>query len=476
MENINNLLTVIIVIPLLGMLFAAMAKEEVKGSNRNVISVGIFTLISNLVVLWRIAQHIDVNSTQWQLIEKFSWLENPKIELVFGIDIFSLLLIAAVHIAVLLGMVGVRQNLYRQKTLIVFSLLFTSMITGYLVSADLFSFYIFFEAMLLPLFMLVGIFGNIKKQQGLYRFFLYNLWGAIFLFMALTILYNQQNIGIKEVGSVVLSHNIEILVWGAIFIAFLSRIPIWPFHYWISSVNVNIANPLVFIIANIIPLTGVYGMIRFFPLNAPNVLSPYLLVLEILCIVTMLMIAFIGFINRDVHYKLFSYMTIFYIFYILGALLPTDVLLMNIGFSLFAYLIIIAAIEVLVTHIEQQRQCNSISECGILCNIKRTSFILSFLILAAVGMPLSALFLNNFVIFAGLLKFNIKMGAFILIAVILVSVNLLQQLFYLKYPKDEEITEEKSCVSDISNKTLLVMVVTIFLLIMSFINPLWFVG
>lgn len=278
MENIASLVNAIVAVPLLGMLFAALSREGGRGRVSNVLSVGIFTVLSNLVVLWRTALQMDVGKDGWKTVESFAWTQNPKIELVFGIDVFSLMLIAAVHLAVLLGMVGIRHNTYRQKALIVFALMFLSMISGYFLASDLFSFYIFFEALLLPLFMMVGIFGDVRKQQVLYRFFLYNLLGAVFLFVALVVLYNHENVGILEVSRIVLSEHGEVLVWGSIFIAFLSRIPVWPFHYWISSVNANISNPLVFIVANIVPLSGVYGLIRFFPVNAPAALDPYLLV------------------------------------------------------------------------------------------------------------------------------------------------------------------------------------------------------
>lgn len=480
MENLSSLVNAVIMVPLLGALFASLSREGARKTAGNALAVGIFTVLSNLVVLWRTALQVDVSKDGWQVVEKFNWLENPKIELVFGIDVFSLMLIAAVHLAVLLGMIGVRHNTYRQKALIVFSLMFLSMISGYFLTSDFFSFYIFFEAMLLPLFMLIGIFGDIKKQPVLYRFFLYNLLGAVFLFIALVVLYNYQNVSIREVSRIVLGRRWEVLAWGSIFIAFLSRIPVWPFHYWIASVNVNISNPLVFIIANIIPLSGVYGLVRFFPVNAPEALDPYLLVLEVVSIVTMLMIALIGFAKRDIQYKIFAYMTVYYIMYLLGALLPTDALLMNIGFSLFSYLIIMAALEVMVAHIDNERQCNEISECGILCNIRRTSWVFSFLILAAIGMPLSSMFLNNMVIFAGLLKFNIQMAVCILLAIVLSSVSLLQQLFYLKYPPDTEevlpVPNGECTAADISPRIFAVMLLTAALLILSFVNPLWFIG
>ena len=479
MEDLKTLINTVMIVPLLGMLFASLSRDDNKRRLSNVFCVGVFTVISNLVILWRVAQQINVEKNAWQIVEKFNWMQNPKIELVFGVDVFSLMLIGAVHIAVLLGMLGIRHNTYRQKALIVFALMFLSLISGYFLASDFFSFYIFFEALLLPLFMMIGIFGDVKKQPVLYRFFLYNLLGAIFLFIALVVLYNYQNVNVSEVSRIILSGHNEVLIWGAVFIAFLSRIPVWPFHYWISSVSVNISNPLVFIVANIIPLTGVYGLIRFFPVNAPEALNKYLLILEIISIVTMLMIAFIGFTKKDIQYKIFSYMTVYYIMYLLGALLPTDALLMNIGFSLFSYLIVIAALEVVVAHIETQKQNGDISDCGILCNMKRTSVTFSFLILVAIGMPLSSMFLNNMVIFSGLMKYNIKMAAFILLAIILSAISLLQHLFYLKYPPENEegsLPTKETEIEDISGRVLGVMVITAVLLVLSFINPLWFVG
>lgn len=474
-ENANVLLAVIMAVPLLGLFFAAVSKEgtDISLRGRNVLAVGIFTVLSNLVVLWITARKTDFSAEASRLVQKFEWLDVPKIELVFELDFFSLLLIAAVHCAVLLGLIGIRNNTYRQKTLVVFALMFLEMITGYFLASDIFSFYIFFEAMLLPLFMLVGIFGDVRRQDILYRFFLYNLLGAVLLFVALCILFNAENVVIRDINQVVLARNVELLVWSLIFIAFLSRIPIWPFHYWLSSVNVNISNPLVFIIANIMPLTGVYGLIRFSPLTAPDILTPYLLILEIISITTMVVIALIGFSNRDIQYKIFSYMTVYYILYLLGALLPTDALLANIGFSLFAYLIVIAAIEIIVSHLEKERQCSGIGECGILCNIRRSSFVLSFFILAAVGLPLSSLFLNNMLIFAGLVKYNLKMAVFILLALVLSSLSLLQHLFYLRYPQVEK-NETAGCVNDISLPVFAVFVLVMLLLAVSFINPLWY--
>lgn len=470
-----NFLSTIIAIPFIGLLFALAAKDDEKTHGRNVFNVSVFAIMTNLLVIWRMFALLDVSAPGLQMVERYEWLENPKISIVLGMDVFSLLLISAVHAAVLIGMFGARHNKEDGKALMVFSLMYVSMITGFFAAADIFSFYIFFEAMLLPLFMIIGMFGGIRKQGVLARFFIYNLLGAIFLFFATVILYNYRsaNIALNAVSQVNLNMRLEIFVWGAIFVSFLSRIPIWPFHYWISSISTGLRNPLVFIITNVIPLTGVYGFVRFWPKTVPGVLSYFMIILEIVCVISMVFIALIGLINKDIQYKIFSFMTVGYIIYLLAAFLPTDMVLQNIGYSLFSFLIIAAGLEVLSNHLDKQQECMEISSAGILCALPRASLVFSFFVLAAVGMPLSSMFLNNFVLVADLLDKNIKMGSLVVFSLIVTASALLQELYRLK--DNSCVVPDKPCAADISARAYGVLLLVCGFLLLTFVNPLWFV-
>ena len=438
-----NFLSTIIAIPFIGLLFALAAKDDEKTHGRNVFNVSVFAIMTNLLVIWRMFALLDVSAPGLQMVERYEWLENPKISIVLGMDVFSLLLISAVHAAVLIGMFGARHNKEDGKALMVFSLMFVSMITGFFAAADIFSFYIFFEAMLLPLFMIIGMFGGIRKQ------------------------------GVLAVSQVNLNMRLEIFVWGAIFVSFLSRIPIWPFHYWISSISTGLRNPLVFIITNVIPLTGVYGFVRFWPKTVPGVLSYFMIILEIVCVISMVFIALIGLINKDIQYKIFSFMTVGYIIYLLAAFLPTDMVLQNIGYSLFSFLIIAAGLEVLSNHLEKQQECMEIGSAGILCALPRASLVFSFFVLAAVGMPLSSMFLNNFVLVADLLDKNIKMGSLVVFSLIVIAAALLQELYRLK--DNSCVVPDKPCAADISARAYGVLLLVCGFLLLTFVNPLWFV-
>lgn len=475
MLNTFSILSLIIAIPFLGMLFALTAKEDDNASTRNIYNVSLFAIIANIVMIWRIFMLVDVYKPGFQLTETFNWLESPNINIMFGVDVFSLLMILSIHIAFVIGFIGIRNNLAHQKSLMVLSLLFLSMITGFFVAADIFSFYIFFEAMLLPLFMLMGMFGEIKRRGLIHRFLLYNMVGAVFFFIATVVLFNYQGgmVELHQLSQLPLNNRIEYFIWGVIFLSLLSRIPIWPFHYWISSINSHIKNPLIFIISSIIPLTGIYGFIRFLPQKLPDNLYNYVMILQIVGVITMLFISLIGFINKDRQYKMFSYITIYYIMYLLGVLTRTDVILLNIGFSFFSYLIIVSGIEIISNHLYKQQEILGINDDGLLCSVPRLSVIYSFLVLAGIGLPLSSLFLNNFLILSNLLTSNIQMGMIVVCSLILVSATMLQELFRLK--NHSKLCATAADTLDLSRPAFFFMLFVCFVLIMSFIKPLWFV-
>lgn len=473
MSNPFAILSLIVCIPFLGMLFVLTAKEDENTSTHNSSNVAVFTIIANLIMIWRVFMLIDEKKLKLQLFEKFDWLSVPDINIVFAVDNLSLLMILAVHLVILMGIVFIRSNSIQQKSLMVFILLFLSMSTGLFVSADIFSFFIFFEAMLLPMFMLMGMYGGIKKTERLGGFFIYNLIGVLILFIGILMVY-------KYYGSLTLDRSYKILwkknygwfIWGCLAFGFVSRIPIWPFHYWISSATSKIHNPLVFIASSILPLSGIYGLLRFWPRYIPVDVSQYFVWVYVIGTVTMLFISLIGFIHKNPQYKIFSFVTVYYVMYLLGVFSQDKLILLNIGYALFSFLIVFGALEVLSAYIYQQEQIVNSGSEGFLCRAKRLSLVYSFLTFAAIGFPVSAMFTNNFLILSQLLSSNIQMGVILMLACVIASASLIAEMFRLK-------TDTKECKlgksEDLSVGNFAFMMFIIFMLLMSFVHPLWFV-
>jgi NADH-quinone oxidoreductase subunit M len=466
----ENLLLVVILLPLLGCLFAAFSRVETAISAHNAVNVALWVIVCNILLILLLFTQINISDDGFQFIHKFTWLIIPQATVIFGTDVVALTLLLGIHLAFLIGILGIRQK--AKKTEIAFSLMLLFAFCGFCSALDLFSFYTFFVLLLPPLFMQIGLNG---KNQTASRFFMYNFIGSVLLLLPVVMLYayENSNIPIYGISEIHIDSRYGVLIWSSIFLAFMFRIPVWPFHYWISSVNTGLRNSLTFICASILPVSGLLGFMRFWPAEIPEQISSLAPLFEVLCVLTMLYLAFVGYSSLKLHDKLFSYIFIYYLLYLLGIFAPTTILQRNLAYSLFAFLLVFAALSVLVFHIEEQGEKNAGSPEGILCLLPKTSLAYGALLLAAIGFPVSALFWNNFIIVSQILTANIYIGTAAVFTILLAAVFLLQNLYGLK---------DKSClaeadvkVSDIDNIQFFATVVVLVILLLSFIKPLWFV-
>lgn len=472
----NLYLLLIIFIPLCGSFFTLCTKNDRSYNTNNVYNVSIWTLSVNTSVILYVFSLFDIEKQGIQIIEKYSWLKYPPIDLLLGADIFSMLLILSVNLSFLIAEIFMDKKIERSKTLIASELLFVSFINGYFVAADIISFYIFFASVSAPLIILISSYANISKKNILVRFSLYNIIGAMLLLVSIIIIYlhKKNNIPLNTAGNVNIGGGLEYFIWFSIFLAFISRLPIWPFHYWISAINSSIKNPLVFLISNLIPLMGLYGFIRFWPNSVPQTISMYVPIFEVICVVTMLFISLISLINKDMKYKLFAYTTVYYLLYLIGIFMPTNILRQNIGYSLFSYIVIITILSFLISHVDsQKKKMDMYSSAGILCYFPRTSKCLSLFILASIGLPITPLFWNNFIIISEIFNYNLILGVFVMLPIVIVGVSLLEELYKQKdkaYATSSSITG-----SDLSNTNFVICITCLIGLLFSFFKPLWFV-
>ena len=473
----SYVLLLLVIIPLAGSFFALTAKNDRNYVAENVYNVSILSLMLNVGMVLYGFSLFDMQKTGLQLMEKFSWFDFPPVQISLGADIFSLLLILSVNMAFLIAELCLdRRRTERSKTLMASELLFVSLVNGYFVAADILSFYIFFAASGAPLIILISTYGSQRKKTVLIRFSLYNLIGALLLLVAVLTMYNfnGDNVPLNAAGRLELNGCTEYCVWLGIFLAFISRLPIWPFHYWISSINASLKNPLVFLVGNLIPLVGLYGFIRFWPNSVPATIAVYAPVFEIVCIVTMLFISLVSLSHKDIRYKLFAYTTVYYLLYLTSVFLPTDVLTQNIGYSLFSYIIIVTVLSFLISHIEhQKKELGIYSAGGILCYMPRTSKCLSLFVLAGIGLPVTSLFWNNFLIISEIFNYNLILGIMVMLSLFMVALSLLEELYRMK----DKSNAASACIlgADLPNLHFAVYIGCLLILFFSFFKPLWFV-
>lgn len=471
-----NLSLMLLLLPLLGCLFVLTSQK--KGNNAH--HVTLFTLGSGIFIILRLFAELDLSQKGLQFLHQLNWLESANIRLSFGFDAFALLLLLGIYISVLIGVVGLDEKSKKSKSLLAWSLYFLWNITGFLGANDMFSFYVYFAGMLVPLFMLIGSFSQLKKKNTFYLFFLFNFAGVLILLCALLLVYKfyHGNLQLQEIALVHLPSKVAQVVWGGVCLALLARIPIWPFHYWISNIGSNIKNPLVYICTNLLPLTGLYGFMRLWQLTIAESVRPYILLLVVFCLLSMLFIALIGIAHKEFLYKLFAYMTVFYLLFLLAEILLSSVLLadslqMNIAYSLFIFLLVTSSLIAIDLRLEKECLEKNCEYGGILAYMPRRSKVFAFFVLVALGLPISSMFWNNFIIISALFNFNFFIGIMVMFAISLISVSILYELYMMRDLKKRLINND---IEDISQGMFAFFMVIIVIIFLSFFNPLWFVG
>jgi NADH:ubiquinone oxidoreductase subunit 4 (subunit M) len=230
----------------------------------------------------------------------------------------------------------------------------------------------------------------------------------------------------------------------------------------------------VFSVSNLIPLIGLYGFLRFWPNTVPASIAVYAPVFEIACLITMILIALMSLVHQTFRYKLFAYTTICYLLYLISVFLPTGGLKMNVGYALFAYIVISTVLSFVYNHIEdEQKRIRINDEKSILNRMPKASICLSLFILAGVGLPITPLFWNNFIIISEIFNYSLLMGVLTMISIFAVGLSMLRALYYMK--ENAEDTVITMPVNDISNTHFAIYMGCLLILFVSFIQPLWFV-
>ncbi len=470
------LLLTIILIPLMGAGIVLCAKSDNNYASENIHYTAIWTLLFNTLLILYIFAQTDITKNGIQIIEKYVWLYVPLTDILFGVDIFAMLLLFGVNVSFLAAGFFTDETAEQSKLLIASELIFIGLFNGFLVAADVISFYVFFAALSAPLIILIGAYCLMRKRNALIRFSLYNFIGALLLLVSVLFICRQKgsNIPLNTVSNINLSGYSEYFVWLSILFAFISRMPVWPFHYWISSVSSALKNPLVFVIGNLIPLVGLYGFIRFWPNTVPAGIAAYAPFFEGISIATMLFISIVSLSHKDFRYKLFAYTSVYYLLFLTGIFLPTGVLKLHIGYSLFSFVMIMTMLSFLIAHIEKQKKkMNLYAGGGILCYMPRASKCVSLFVLAGIGLPITPLFWNNFIIISEIFNFSLIFGVSAMLSLFLIALSMLEELYRMK----DKTYAEAACIfeTDISAGQFAVYAAVLSVLFFSFFKPLWFV-
>ena len=415
------ILSSLILLPLIGGLFILLSRSSDKSNYQSSKYVALFVSFANFFVsiyLWYI---FDPGTSDFQFVENRLWIEgfiNYKV----GIDGISILFIVLTTLITPLCIISVNQSINTKlKEFLIAILVMESLMIGVFCSLDLVIFYLFFEGGLIPMFLIIGIWGGTRRVYSAFKFFLFTLLGSVLMLVAIISIYwITGTTDIVELNNLVVDVKYQNLLWLAFFSSFAVKTPMWPFHTWLPDAHVEAPTAGSVLLAAILLKMAGYGFIRFsiglFPIASENFV-PLIYTLSLIAIVYTSLVALM----QDDMKKLIAYSSVAHMgFVTLGIFTMTQQGLEGSIVQMISHGLVSAALFLCVGVVYDRMHSRLIITYGGLVSVMPKYAILFMVFtLASVGLPGTSGFVGEFLILMGVFQKSFLVAAIASLGVIL---------------------------------------------------------
>lgn len=476
----NYLLSIVTFLPLAGVLLLLFVEEESHEAIRRLaLVISTITFAVSLLLLRDFKPAIG----GYQLEELRPWMLRLHIHYHLGVDGISLFLVLLstflTPLAVLCSWRGITRRVW--EFFLMLLVLETAMI-GVFLALDLFLFFLFFEALLIPMYFLIGIWGHERRIYAAFKFVLYTMTGSILMLVAIIWLYNfTGTFDLPVIQEMLrsgdmqfrLTPGVEMLLFGAFFLAFAIKVPLFPLHTWLPDAHVEAPTAGSVLLAGVLLKVGTYGLIRFclplFP-EASRRFAPWIAALAIIGIIYGALVAMV----QPDFKKLVAYSSVSHLgLVVLGIFVFNQVGMQGAVYQMLNHGVSTGGLFLVAGMLYDRRHTHLIREFGgIATPMPVLSSFFLFICLSSLGLPLLNGFVGEFLILTGTFSRRASWGAFAATGAILSAVYLLWAYQRLVYG---EITQEKNrSLPDASPRERLILaVVCAMILLMGVASPLF---
>ena len=449
------ILSLLICVPTVGALFILFTKSTEKYNSHKYISV--FISIINFILSIYLWYKFDNSNSSFQFVENREWIYgfiNYKV----GVDGISILFVVLTTFITPLCILSVNSTIKnRLKDFLVAILIMESLMIGVFCSLDLVIFYLFFEGGLIPMFLIIGIWGGTRRVYSAFKFFLYTLLGSVLMLVAIIYIYwISGTTDVEKLYEIGIEAKYQKILWLAFFSSFAVKTPMWPVHTWLPDAHVEAPTAGSVLLAAILLKMAGYGFIRFsiglFPIGSDYFVS-FVYVLSLIAIIYTSLVALM---QEDMK-KLIAYSSVAHMgFVTLGIFTMTQQGLEGSIFQMISHGIISAALFLCVGVIYERMHTREIKRYGGIVEVMpKYSIIFMIFTLGALGLPGTTGFIGEFLILMGAFKDNFLVAVIASLGVILGAAYMLW--LYKRVVFGELINEDLKNLVDLNKSEVIIL-------------------